>query len=59
MRTYRKAKSAVALALAIILLCGVLPAPVSAASSAEIQKQIDALKSEKAKIQKEIDELKI
>ena len=55
MRTYRKAKSAVALALAIILLCGVLPAPVSAASSVEIQKQINALKSEKAKIQKEID----
>ena len=41
--------------LALVLSLGILPAPASAASSKEIQKQIDGLKSQKAALQKEID----
>ena len=55
MRRYRKANPAISLILAVVLAFGILPAPASAASSKEIQKQIDGLKSKKAELQKEID----
>ena len=55
MRRYRKARAAVSLVLAAVLLGSVVPAPVFAASSKEIQQQIDGLKSKKAELQKEID----
>ena len=55
MRIHKQAKPVISLILAVVLAFGVLPAPVSAASSAEIQKQINGLKSKKAEIQKEID----
>ena len=55
MRIYRKAKWAVSLILAAVLTFGVIPVPAAAASSKEIQKQIDGLKSKKAELQKEID----
>ena len=51
-RKNRKALSAVSMVLALVLA---LPVPVQAATSAEIQKQIDALEAENAEIQKEID----
>ena len=44
-----------ALILSAVMLLGTLPLPASAASSAEIQKQINALKSQNAEIQKQID----
>ena len=55
MRIYRKANPVISLILAVVLAFGVLPATASAASSKEIQKQIDGLKSKKAELQKEID----
>ena len=55
MRRYRKARAAVSLVLAAVLLGCVVPAPAFAASSKEIQQQIDGLKSKKAELQKEID----
>ena len=55
MYRYRKANPVISWILAVILVLGVLPAPVSAASSKEIQKEIDGLKSKKAELQKEID----
>ena len=55
MRTHKKAKSVISLFLAAVLVFGVIPAPVSAASSAEIQKQINGLKAKKTELQKEID----
>ena len=55
MRRYRNVNTVFSLILAAVLLFGVLPSPVSAASSKEIQKQIDGLKSKKAELQKEID----
>ena len=55
MRTHKKAKSVISLILAAVLACGAVPAPASAASSAEIQKQINGLKSKKTELQKEID----
>ena len=55
MRRYRKANPVISLALAAVMLLGVIPAPASAASSAEIQKQINGLKEQNAEIQKEID----
>lgn len=55
MHIYRKAKPVISLMLAVILLWGLLPVSASAASSAEIQKQLDGLKSQKAELQKEID----
>ena len=55
MRTHKKAKSVISLALAAVLLFGMIPAPASAASSAEIQKQINGLKTKKTELQKEID----
>ena len=44
-----------ALILSAVMLLGTLPLPASAASSAEIQKQINKLKSQNAEIQKQID----
>ena len=55
MRIHKQAKPVISLILAVVLAFGVLPAPVSAVSSAEIQKQINGLKFKKAEIQKEID----
>ena len=44
-----------ALILSAVMLLGTLPLPASAASSAEIQKQINKLKSQNAEIQKQIN----
>ena len=55
MRRYRKATPLLALILAAALAFSVLPASASAASSKEIQQQINGLKSRKAELQKEID----
>ena len=55
MYRYRKANPVISWILAAILVLGVLPASASAASSKEIQKEIDGLKSKKAELQKEID----
>ena len=45
-----------ALILSAVMLLGTLPLPASAASSAEIQKQINALKSQNVEIQKQMIE---
>ena len=55
MRIYRQANKAVSLILMAVLVFGAGSVPVSAASSAQIQKQIDELKNQNAQIQKEID----
>ena len=55
MHRYRKANAVISLILAVAVVFGILPAPASAASSKEIQKQIDGLKSKKAELQEEID----
>ena len=55
MHIQRQAKRLVCFALAAALLAGVLPGEVIAKTSAQIQKEIDALEAENAKIQKEID----
>ena len=55
MRRHRRANAGMALILSAVMLLGTLPLPASAASSAEIQKQINALKSQNAEIQKQID----
>ena len=52
---YRKAKTVISLVLTAVLAMGMLPFSAGAASSKEIQKQIDGLKSKKAELQKEID----
>ncbi len=57
-RIYRKAIPAISLALALTLVFGVMPLPANAASSAQIQKQIDALEAENAEIQKQINAIK-
>ena len=57
MRIYRKANPVISLVLALVLILGNLPVSASAASSKEIQKQIDGLKSKKAELQKEIDSI--
>ena len=57
MRIYRKASPVISLILAVVLAFGALPTSASAASSKEIQKQIDGLKSKKAELQKEIDSI--
>ena len=58
MRRYRKANSVISLVLAAVLAVGCLPVGASAASSKEIQKQLDGLKSKKAELQKEIDAIR-
>ncbi len=55
MRRYRQANTVISLVLAAVLTAGILPAPAFAASSAEIQKEINGLKAENAEIQKQID----
>ncbi len=55
MRKYRQARRIAAALMAAVLLLPVFPGEASAASSAQIQKQIDALEAENAEIQKKID----
>ena len=55
MRRHRRANAGIALILSAVMLLGTLPMSASAASSAEIQKQINELKSQNAEIQKQID----
>lgn len=55
MRRHRRANAGMALILSTVMLLGMLPLPASAASSAEIQKQINKLKSQNAEIQKQIN----
>ena len=55
MRKYRRASAAIARILSVVMLLGLLPFSAGAASSAEIQKQINGLKSQNAEIQKQID----
>ncbi len=54
-RRNRKAVRVLSVLLAAALFVGVLPPQARAASSAEIQKEIDALEEKNAEIQKEID----
>ena len=58
MHRYRKANPVISWILSVVLILGVLPVSVSAASSKEIQKEINGLKSKKAELQKEIDAMK-
>lgn len=55
MRKHRKAKSVISLLLAAALCIGVLPLRTLAASSSEIQKEINALEEKNAALQKEIN----
>ena len=55
MRTHRKMRRLMSLLLAAVLLFGAVPFSASAASSAEIQEQIDALEAENKEIQKQIN----
>ena len=55
MRRHRRANAGIALILSAVMLLGTLPMSASAVSSAEIQKQINGLKSQNAEIQKQID----
>ena len=55
MRKNKKAHSLICLLLVGVMLAGALPVSVQAASSSEIQKEIDALEEKNAAIQKEID----
>ncbi len=56
--THRKKTAAISGILALALLLGGLPVSVNAASSAEIQKEISALKDKNAEIQKEINAIR-
>ena len=49
---------ALAAVMAVVLCLGMFPTDVSAASSSEIRKQINALKKQRSDIQKDIDEVK-
>ena len=55
MRTNRKTGRLMALVLAAVLLFGAVPVPASAATSAEIQDEIDALEAKNKEIQKQIN----
>ena len=55
MRIHRLANMSLSLLLICAMLLGGLPVKASAASSAEIQKEIDALEDENAEIQKQLD----
>ena len=55
MRIHRKANPILSLILAAMLVLGSMPVTASAASSKEIQNQINELKSKKTELQKEID----
>ena len=54
----KNAFHALSLILAVLLMCSILPTPAFAATSAEIQKQIDALEEKNDAIQKEINAIK-
>ena len=55
MHRHIQAKTVISWMLAVALMAGLLPQAASAASSAEIQKEINGLKSQNAELQKEID----
>ena len=55
MRIHRLANMSLSLLLICAMLLGGLPVKASAASSAEIQKEIDALEDQNAEIQKQLD----
>ena len=58
MHRYRQANSVIGLVLALVLAVGCLPVEAQARkSSAQIQKEIDALEAENAEIQRQIDEI--
>ena len=57
MRRNRKARSLLALLLAGALTVGMVPMSARAASSSEIQKEIDALEEQNAAIQRELDSI--
>ena len=52
---HREPRQILCLALALVLLVSALPISVFAASSAEIQKELDSLKAENKEIQRQID----
>ena len=52
---HREPRRILCLALVLSLLLGALPVSVFAASSAEIQKELDSLKAENKEIQRQID----
>ena len=55
MRTHRFAATALSLLLTAALILSLIPAEARAASSAEIQKEIDALEAKNAQIEKQIN----
>lgn len=55
MKRYRKAKSILALLLAVVLVLGMMPGRVQAATSSELKEQLDELKEQKKELQAEID----
>lgn len=55
MRTHRKSYALISALLAATLCFGALPTPAAAASSAEIQEEIDALEEKSKEIQKQIN----
>ena len=55
MRTHRQARQVLCLALALVMLFGLLPMKSRAASSAQIQQEIDKLEAKSAEIQKQIN----
>ena len=55
MRTHRQARQVLCLALAAVMLFGLLPMQSRAASSAQIQQEIDKLEAKNAEIQKQIN----
>ena len=54
-RRNRQAKSVISLLLALVIAAGFLPLQTDAATSTEIQKEIDALEAENAELQKQIN----
>lgn len=55
MRTHRKKCALISALLAAVLCFGAVPVPAAAASSAEIQEEIDALEEKSKEIQKQIN----
>lgn len=55
MRTHRKSYALISALLAVVLCFGAVPVPAAAASSAEIQEEIDALEEKSKEIQKQIN----
>lgn len=55
MRKYRKARAGISALLAAVMLLVMLPVEASAATTTEIQKEIDALEEKNAAIQAQID----